>query len=72
MTEEERKKLTVPICCPICEFLMKGKSTNTYYDWGCCMSCFLEFIDGREQRWRDGWRPKEEQLSKFVDKYGVG
>lgn len=42
---------------------MKGtKSTACYYDWGSCFLCFIEFIEDREQRWKDGWRPTPEEI----------
>jgi len=57
--------LRVPSFCPICDCVMKGsKSTSTYYDWGCCMHCFIEFVDDREERWKSGWRPSADEISK--------
>ena len=44
---------------------MKGKSTSTYYDYGVCVNCFIQFIEGRETRWKSGWRPSQEQLEAF-------
>lgn len=46
---------------------MKGsRSTQSYYDWGVCINCVIQFIEGREQRWRDGWRPTVEQIASYV------
>jgi hypothetical protein len=56
--------LRVPVWCPICSGPMKGKSTNTWYDWGTCSLCYVMFIEHREQRWRDGWRPSREELDR--------
>jgi len=61
MTNEYR----VPTFCPQCEFLMKGKSTYTYMDHGVCVNCFIQFVEGREERWKSGWRPSPEQLEAF-------
>jgi hypothetical protein len=48
---------------------MKGhKSTMSFYDFGVCMNCFIEFIEFREQRWKDGWRPSPEQLKAYSEK----
>ena len=59
----------VPCWCPLCTLIMKGsKSTKTFYDFGVCVNCFIEFIEGREQRWKDGWRPSQEQLNSFMEK----
>lgn len=62
----------VPIRCPMCSYLMKGKSTNTWYSWKCCMDCFIEFIEGREERWKSGWRPTDEQISSYIAKIREG
>jgi len=48
---------------------MRGsRSTQTYYDWGCCMNCHIEFIEDREERWRSGWRPSPEEVAAFQRK----
>lgn len=64
------RELRVPVWCPICSGLMKGKSTNTYYDWGCCAICHIFFIEGREERWRSGWRPGEQDLESMSKQLG--
>lgn len=56
-TSEVMKSLRVPPWCPFCGLPMKGKSTQKFYDFGCCIVCFIHFVEHREQRWRDGWRP---------------
>jgi hypothetical protein len=57
----------VPTFCPLCGMLMKGKSTNTFYDCGVCVSCAIQFVEGREERWRNGWRPSGQELSDYVE-----
>lgn len=65
------KTLLVPAFCPICELIMKSsRSTRTYYDFGCCMHCYIEFVEDREERWRSGWRPSAEDLDRFFKKIG--
>ena len=24
----------------------------------CCFKCYIQFVEGREERWLEGWRPK--------------
>jgi hypothetical protein len=62
---EDYHSLRVPTFCPICSGLMKGKSTNTYYDHGCCISCHIFFIEGRPERWEAGWRPSPEDIERM-------
>jgi hypothetical protein len=60
---EETRKYRVPLFCPLCEFFMKGASTKSFYDWGVCSLCHIDFIEGREDRWKTGWRPTLEQIA---------
>lgn len=61
--------LRVPSFCPICDLIMKGnKSTASYYDFGCCANCHIEFIEHREEKWKSGWRPSQADIDKFLAK----
>jgi len=59
------ESLRVPAFCPVCGFLMMGKSTITFYKYGCCVDCTIYFIEGREERWKSGWRPTAEHLTAY-------
>lgn len=59
------RSLRVPIFCPQCSQLMKGKSTNSYFDFGVCVGCKIQFIEGREAKWKDGWRPSEQEVEAY-------
>lgn len=50
---------------------MKGRSTGTFYSYGCCIECFIEFVEGREARWKDGWRPTAEDLARYQERFGT-
>jgi hypothetical protein len=45
---------------------MKGnKSTFTFYDYGCCVDCYIFWLETRPeaiQRWKEGWRPSQEEI----------
>jgi len=44
--------------CPVCEtfsFEMKDDAYMMKYD--CCYKCYIQWVDGREERWKSGWRP---------------
>ena len=62
------ESLRVPVWCPICSYIMKGKSTVTYYKSGCCVNCYIEFVEDREERWKNGWRPTQEHVQSFRKK----
>lgn len=44
--------------CPVCEtfsFNIKDDAYMSKYD--CCYNCYIQWVDGREERWQAGWRP---------------
>ena len=30
----------------------------------CCWTCNIQYVEGREERWRSGWRPNKEGAEK--------
>lgn len=64
------ESLRVPAFCPNCGDIMRGKSTFTYYDYGCCVDCYIYWLEGRPEKvqaWRDGWRPTAEEIKRFKE-----
>jgi hypothetical protein len=44
--------------CPVCEsysFSMQDDLYMTKFE--CCFKCYIEYVEGREERWKSGWRP---------------
>tara|TARA_R110001583_G_scaffold148400_1_gene300302 strand:- start:279 stop:668 length:390 start_codon:yes stop_codon:yes gene_type:complete len=44
--------------CPVCNiysFSLKDDAYMSKYD--CCYNCFIQWVEGREDRWLTGWRP---------------
>lgn len=60
------RQFRVPVWCPMCNGPMKGKSTSAYYSFGVCVTCFIMFVDGREEKWKSGWRPSDEQVAAYI------
>jgi hypothetical protein len=45
--------------CSICSaFSHSARDDVGFIKFGCCYECYIKFIEGREQRWKEGWRPK--------------
>jgi len=47
------------ITCSVCK--TQGKTINDeIYNtkFECCHSCYIKFVEHREERWLEGWRPK--------------
>ena len=44
--------------CPVCEKYSFNSRDDVYMTkFSCCYRCFIQHVDGREERWSDGWRP---------------
>ena len=46
--------------CPVCgsySFLVADDLYMTKFD--CCFNCYVQYIEGREERWKSGWRPNK-------------
>jgi len=49
----------VKLKCPVCDNKIKTVNDDIYViKHQCCERCFIEYVDGREKRWEEGWRPK--------------
>ena len=49
----------VKIKCPVCENKIKTVNDDIYViKHQCCEKCFIQYVEGREKRWNEGWRPK--------------
>ena len=47
--------------CPVCN-TYSFKSIDDVYmtKFECCWKCYIQWIEGREDRWKKGWRPNED------------
>ena len=46
--------------CPVCgRFPRKSLDDVCLIKYDCCSKCYIQYVDGREQRWKEGWRPNE-------------
>ena len=44
--------------CPVCEkYSMESKDNLYMTKFDCCYECYIKYVEGREQRWKTGWRP---------------
>ncbi len=48
--------------CPVCSTYSFDKADDIYmHKFDCCNSCFIQWVEGREERWKTGWRPNKEK-----------
>ena len=53
-------KESVDRTCPVCitySFDLKDDVYMKKFD--CCYQCYFQWVEGREERWKTGWRPKQ-------------
>ena len=47
--------------CPVCEtYSFKSRDDVYMSKFGCCEKCYIQWIEGREERWSKGWRPNKQ------------
>jgi hypothetical protein len=53
-------------CCPICgSFPKKSMDDVCLIKFECCSKCYIQYVEDREERWINGWRPNETK-SKYT------
>ena len=46
--------------CPICDsFARRSKDDVCLVKFDCCYKCYIQYVEDREERWIEGWRPSE-------------
>ena len=46
--------------CPICDsFARRSKDDVCLVKFDCCYRCYIQYVENREERWLQGWRPDE-------------
>ena len=44
--------------CSVCQNKIKTLNDNVYITkFDCCEKCYVKYVEGREDRWLEGWRP---------------
>ena len=45
--------------CPVCNtYSFKSRDDVYMSKFECCEKCYIQWVEGREERWKSGWRPK--------------
>ncbi len=46
--------------CPICSVYSFDLKDDLYMNrFECCQKCYVQWVEGREERWKTGWRPNK-------------
>tara|TARA_B100001094_G_scaffold21974_1_gene18614 strand:+ start:405 stop:773 length:369 start_codon:yes stop_codon:yes gene_type:complete len=44
--------------CPVCNSYSFSARDDLYMvKFECCFECYTQYVEGREERWKSGWRP---------------
>ena len=53
--------------CSVCETYSFDKKDDLYMNkFDCCFKCYIQWVEGREERWQAGWRPDKKNASKRI------
>ncbi len=48
--------------CPVCSEYSFSMRDDLYMNkFECCYKCYIQWVEDREERWTNGWRPDKEQ-----------
>jgi hypothetical protein len=62
ITKKLIKKDNVRRTCPVCDTYSFDTKDDVYMKkFECCYKCYIQYVDGREERWKNGWRPLGEK-----------
>ncbi len=46
--------------CPICSVYSFDLKDDLYMNrFECCNKCYVQWVEGREEKWKTGWRPNK-------------
>ena len=43
--------------CSVCSNILKQQDMLYETKYECCRNCYIQYVEGREERWLKGWRP---------------
>ena len=47
--------------CPVCNTYSFKSNDDVYMSkFDCCEKCYIQWVEDREDRWKQGWRPNNE------------
>ena len=58
LVKAKKTREAVDRTCPVCSSYSFSKSDDLYMTkFNCCFNCYIQYVEGREERWKSGWRP---------------
>lgn len=58
--KKKKSSHNVERSCPVCDSYSFSLNDDVYMiKYDCCFSCYIQYVEGREERWKTGWRPNK-------------
>jgi len=55
--------------CPVCKTYSFSSKDDLYMNrFKCCYECYIEFVQGREDRWSKGYVPDQERIQALLNR----
>ena len=62
------QKLKENFYCNVCSIPLKFiEDFNKNKAYGCCNTCYLQFVENRKKQWLEGWRPDESKIKAYIN-----
>lgn len=53
--------------CNMCDYpLLTYHDFRINREFECCQECYLTFAECRQDAWKKGWRPKQEDVDNYI------
>ena len=58
----------MPFFCEVCEFPHDRSRDWWYYEkFSMCQECATSLVEARQEEWKTGWRPTQEQIDMYIN-----
>jgi hypothetical protein len=58
LVKTKKARTEVSRTCPVCNSYSFSAKDDLYMTkFECCFDCYIQHVEGREERWKSGWRP---------------
>ena len=58
--KDKKTKSATDRTCPVCNSYSFSEVDDVYMvKFDCCFDCYIQYVEGRQERWKSGWRPNK-------------
>ena len=69
MDSQKSHVTSMPFFCNICEFPHDLSRDWSYFEkFEMCQECATSLVEARQEDWKNGWRPSQEQIDTYINK----